>query len=132
MSKFINLSEDIAIATENTRSPYAWDAQREALEWLDSHPDQVPGRTITRSDYQKLMDDTSMPYGVGFTDGFHQAGGSIIDDPKPTNAEKWETFIRHSGFSVSGYFGNDAAQAFARVMDERGVKAPGGDDDRHV
>ena len=28
-----------------------------------------------------------MPYGVGFTDGFHQAGGSIVDDPEPTNAE---------------------------------------------
>lgn len=59
----------------------------ETLAYLDHNLDQAPGRTITRSDCQKLMDDTSMPYGVGFTDGFHQAGGSIVDDPEPTNAE---------------------------------------------
>lgn len=51
-------------------------------------PDQVPGRTITDSDYQKIIDETSVPYGVGFTDGFHQAGGSITPDPEPTSAEK--------------------------------------------
>ena len=34
-----------------------------------------------------------MPYGVGFTDGFHQAGGSIIADPEPTNAEKLEALL---------------------------------------
>lgn len=91
----------------------------EALAYLDRNPSQAPGRTITRSDYQKLMDDTSMPYGVGFTDGFHQAGGSIIDDPKPTNAEQ---IIDLMGLAPANLNRRDLAV----WLDKAGVKSPGG------
>lgn len=92
------------------------------LEWLDEHPDQVPGRTMKKSDYQELMDGTSLSYRVGFTDGFHMAGGSIAPDPEPTNAEKLNSII-----TEWGGFARDPG--FGEWLDSRGVKAPGGDDE---
>ena len=125
MSKFINLSEDIAIATENTRSPYAWDAQREALEWLDSHPDQVPGRTITESELDKVAEgviEDTRPMtlkGLIVTAG-HRLGITVVPDPEATNAEKWETFCKQLHVDLTPW----QIDYLAAAMDEKGVKAP--------
>ncbi|MGO3021936.1 MAG: hypothetical protein ACTIIH_01700 [Brevibacterium sp.] len=94
------------------------------LEWLDEHPDQVPGRTMKKSDYQELMDGTSVSYGVGFTDGFHMAGGSIAPDPEPTNAEKWKDLLLRA-VGDSGYWN---AQLVAEALDGYGMTAPGDDE----
>lgn len=97
-----------------------------AMQWLDSHPDQVPGRELTESEMGRKCD----LYGDSYLTGFTSAGGRVVPDPepepKPTNAERWETFIRESDFRVSGFFGSDATKALSRVLDECGVKAPGG------
>ena len=128
MSKYIDLigqiTERLDVPCGNIRLGI-----HEALAYLDRYPDQVPGRTITWSDYQRLMDDTSMPYGVGFTDGFHQAGGSIIPDPEPTNAEKLEALLEGGDINAQwGLRGGGVmfARELAHALDEAGVKAPGG------
>lgn len=119
MSKFINLSEDIAIATENTRSPYAWDAQREALEWLDSHPDQVPGRTITESELREYVEeiwDYVDHEGVKELAGW--CGANVIPDPKPTNTES-------IGYLIDAYRSiSFPTMALSDYLDKAGVKAP--------
>lgn len=126
--KFIDLGPQIVKEAGGlSLTSLAHEHQLRVLEWLDEHPDQVPGRTITRSDCQKLMDDTSMPYGVGFTDGFHQAGGSIVDDPEPTNEEKLsrdiESFYDQPQDGIQSY-----EDGMARFLLGRGwTKAPEGE-----
>lgn len=160
MSKYTDLAEQIHAGT---RDVVYLDEVGEVLSWLDSHPDQVPGRTITasefdeavescitedatvpphkfaerlgvvcvpdpeppesvpgrtitRSHYQNIIDETSVPYGVGFTDGFHQAGGSIIDDPEPTNLQRLSRAIR------DWEQGRGADGILARHLDAIGVR----------
>lgn len=122
--KFIDLGPQIVKETGGlSLTSLAHEHQLRVLKWLDEHPDQVPGRTITRSDCQKLMDDTSMPYGVGFTDGFHQAGGSIVDDPEPTNEENLEQDLMLAEVNA----GSDPT-AIARWLAGQGwTKAPEGE-----
>lgn len=127
MSKYIDLAP--TIKRDRAKGPITGlDGESYALTWLDSHPDQVPGRTITRSDYQKLMDDTSMPYGVAFTDGLHQAGGSIIPDQEPTNAEKLAGILQVA-MQEDGWGDEGEANILAAALEAAGVKAPGGDDE---
>lgn len=122
MSKYIDLighiTERLDVPCGNIRLGI-----HEALAYLDRYPDQVPGRTITQSDYQKIIDETSVSYGVGFTDGFHQAGGSVIPDPVPTNAEKLEALLREAETAPMSVTNR------ARWMDAQGVVAPEDDDD---
>ena len=92
------------------------------LAWLDDHPDQVPGRTMKKSDYQELMDGTSLSYGVGFTDGFHLAGGSVVPDPEPTNAERLEATLLDT-FGLLETLGNQGVHNLAFNLDKAGVKA---------
>ncbi len=90
----------------------------------------VPSKpTITESDYQELMDSTSVPYGVGFTDGFHRAGGEVIPDPEPSNTDRLEKLLRESGFEffTSGHRAD--ARELAEWLNSDCVKAPGGDDE---
>ena len=120
MSKHIYLWRQIAASDDYNSDDRR--TIRETLCWLDDHADQAPGRTITESDYQKIIDETSASYGFGFTDGFHQAGGSIVPDPKPTNAELLEQLHdQYRMFPAQHLPGNGS---LADYLDHKGVKAP--------
>ena len=100
------------------------------LRWLDRNPDQVPGRTITESELSEAVENSSAWTDEGFgRDIISHFGIEVVPDPEPTNAEKWEKFIRGTHFNVSGWTGFDATEQFAKILDEQGVKAPGGYDD---
>lgn len=124
MSKYIELFPEIVRMSmpDSGREGVAM-----ALHWLDEHPDQVPGRTITRSEYRDTLNGAVKVSGYGddwergFNTGLIVSGMKVVPDPEPSNAEliqkavdEWE----ESGDRCS----------LADWLDARGVKA-GGDDE---
>lgn len=101
------------------------------LEWLDDNPDQVPGRTITRSEYRDTLDHAVLVSGYGddwergFNTGLAVGGTKVVPDPEPTNAERLEQLQRSwvAEHPVPG------GMSLIEYLDEAGVKAPGGDDE---
>lgn len=96
-----------------------------ALHWLDEHPDQVPGRTITLADSLAETEVFTPAARYAWVRGFEAAGGRII--PEPTNAEKLAEAITNAAHGVG--IGSTTAniKAIAEHLDDAGVKAPGGD-----
>lgn len=91
-----------------------------ALHWLDRHPDQVPGRTITESEFHEVA-DAHRNGGLGWRDLADSLGITVVPDPEPTNLDwlkKFMTEIQKDGMSP------DSA---AEWLDARGVRA-GSDD----
>lgn len=123
MSKYIDLKEMIHA---ETRDQVYLDEVGEVLDWLDDHPDQVPGRTMTASEFGNYNTEAAGTYGDGFRAGFERAGGEVVPDPEPTNAEKLEIYL---GLHDLDAITQDGVADFARQLDADGVKAPGGDDD---
>ena len=117
---FVDLEDTIAEDLRIDEWPQT-QVLRDILEWLDKHRDQAPGRTMTVGE----MDHKCTTYGSAYETGFKQAGGVIVPDPEPTNAEKWETFILKEIRSNSQW----DASTIATAIDKAGVKAPGGDDE---
>ena len=93
-----------------------------ALRWLDEHPDQVPGRTLTRSD---MVEAFGEEYAGWATHRLARIGYTIVPDPEPepTNADILADFVRQLSRTVM------SAEECGKWLDERGVKALGGDDD---
>ena len=69
------------------------------VEYLNRHgwlhdPEQVPGRTITRSEYRNIVDGAVKISGYeddwerGFASGLSVAGMKVVPDPTPTKAEQ--------------------------------------------
>lgn len=119
MSKYIDLLTDI---TEDTaRTSFADQASiHSALTWLDEHPDQVPGQTITLGEVRSDPHYVTGDYQNGYVNGFVAAGGRVIPDPVPTNAEKLEQIIMRVDADRRGGY-----ETFAGALDAAGVKAPG-------
>ena len=97
-----------------------------ALRWLDAHPDQVPGRTITESEYSTVV-EWAKTYALNGWKGrtvLAEVGITVIPDPEPTNAEKLEQL--HQNWSQS-----DRNPPFGEWADSVGIQAPEdwGDDD---
>ena len=117
--KYIDLHDEIADSIH-------WDATvADTLKWLDEHPDQVPGRTITHSRVGKAMSGRSWDYKAGVLAGLALADTKQVPDPEPTNAEKLEALYDQ-------WLESDAPAcrvSFHQFMDDAGVKAPGGDDE---
>ena len=94
----------------------------DALRFLDSHPEHVPGRTITEGELDKIadecrIDDTASVYIDNFAE---RLGITVV--PEPTEAEKLAEII-------SEYTYNSEPQALAEALVRAGVKAPGGESD---
>lgn len=102
---------------------------RSTLSWLDSHPDQVPGRTITDSELETITHDLATYGGpvLGTRIRVHLAhiGVTVIPDPKPTNAEKLAKMVRRACDNLTPIQRDE----ITRYFDEAGVKAPEADDD---
>ena len=125
-NKYIDLAERIW-RTDNGRTSYA--SVGMVLEWLDEHPDQAPGRTITERRYRALTDSDPEEYGSGFSDGFFFAGGCIVPDPEPTNRDRLQGWLVEFAERNASCGGERGDCDLAEFLDAHGVKAPGGDDD---
>ena len=128
--KYIDMAEKITEGsnlsnTVSFRKGVAW-----ALEYLDAHPDQVPGRTITESEYSAAVDAAKRVKGVsldrlwwqGRVFLFH-AGVKIVADPEPTNAERWQELLAQYKDEATGL------ESFGDWADRKGLRAPEADDD---
>ena len=121
-SKYIDLAERIW-RTDNGRTSYA--SVGMVLEWLDDHPDQVPVRTITESE---LEDATREVWGYCARESdirFLAYFGILVvldPEPEPTNADILADFVRQLSRTVM------SAEECGKWLDERGVKATGGDE----
>ena len=95
------------------------------LRHLDIFPDQVPGRTITQSDYVAFKRDVFS--GKILVDKIAaRLGIAVIPDPEPTNAEKLAASIDMSSRGLVYLTEYQIAQ-LVKGLEEDGVKAPGGD-----
>lgn len=99
----------------------------DALRYLDSHPDQVPGRTITESESKGLFDTARRginhwPAALEFT------GFTVVPDPEPTNAELIDELLAEFAHLNASCGGEQGDHDLAEFLDARGVKA-GGDDE---
>lgn len=120
----MNKYEDLAEAIHNDGIDAYWDEILAVLRWLDEHPDQVPGRTMTESRVKKFTTGKPEDYRHGFLDAVEVAGMSVVPDPEPTNAEKLEGLFAELMKRQMTY------KAAGEWLDEAGVKAPGGDDEQ--
>lgn len=124
MSKYIDLAEKLARMHDLRPGTI-----RVALGLLDKfaaeHPDQVPGRTITRTEFNKAFtewfDERDKARIVGIIERLF--GITVIPDPEPTNAE-----LINEAYAVWDRDPQDFT--FGEYLDRLGyVKAPGGDDE---
>ena len=84
--------------------------------------DQVPGRTITESEYSTVV-EWAKSYALNGWKGrtvLAEVGITVVPDPEPTNAEKLELIWADWDPTREGVW---------EFFDRRGVKAPGADDD---
>ena len=128
--KYIDMAEKITEGsnlsnTVSFRKGVAW-----ALEYLDAHPDQVPGRTITESEYSAAVDAAKRVKGVSLDRLWWQgrvflsrAGVKIVADPEPTNAERWQELLAQYKDEATGL------ESFGDWADRKGLRAPEADDD---
>ena len=97
-----------------------------AMRWLQMHPGQVPGRTITEQQLIQLWQVTVEGRNIDdFAQELKDNGITVVPDPEPTNAEKLEALYDQ-------WLESDAPAcrvSFHQFMDDAGVKAPGGDDE---
>lgn len=131
MSKYIDLAEQIKNAESWIPDSSEIDA---TLEWLDDHPDQVPGRTITESDYSDIAEWARNYSNRGWEGRTVLAGVgiTIVPDPEPTNAELIERKLRELREEPGEwmtYATDSDIYGFSQALDAKGVKAPGGDDE---
>ena len=128
--KYIDLARPILAEADNSNTTTFCLGVREALYWLDDHPDHVPRRTITEGEFDELVDAlhqnwaTPEDFSGVLSDALIDHGITVIPDPEPTNAEKLKAVLDAIGDSTDGY-----REHLARNLDEAGVKAPGADDD---
>ena len=121
MSKYIDLKDMIHA---ETRDLVYLDEVREVLEWLDENPDQTPGRTITESEFDELVDTLHRNWAEpeyfsgALSDELENLGITVVPAPEPTNAEKLADVYR------SWYGGDKVPNSLIRFMDEAGVTAP--------
>ena len=81
--------------------------------------------TITESETIREEEAHGTNFWLGFRKGFERAGGQIIPDPEPTNAEKLAKMLREAwDRSVPFESPTESAEGLAVWLDDRGVTAP--------
>lgn len=103
---------------------------RRVLAWLDDHPDRVPGRTITESEYEEIVGWCHSAYGVarGPLSAFGRRLVTVDPDPEPTNAELIDELLAEFAHLNASCGGEQGDHDLAEFLDARGVRA-GGDDE---
>lgn len=127
MSKYIDLAEKLARMHDLRPGTI-----RVALGLLDKfaaeHPDQMPGRTITESEFEPLRGIMVWRDGSPALKIEHHLNLTVVPDPEPTNAEKLAKEMLTS-FNKCEFDFESSFEQLAKALDARGIKAPGGDDD---
>ena len=91
----------------------------------------TPAATITDSDVENLCDPhlyNNDAYLDGFIQGFQAAGGTILDDPEPTEAQKIEQLLWQisSEYSSVTLHGAEAVKGWAHQLAKHGVRVEEG------
>ena len=82
---------------DSSGAPFVWQEDQEMADegWVPV----IPARTIHDRDVEALCTDKASyerdDYLDGFIRGFQQAGGTILDDPEPTDEELLAGIIRN-------------------------------------
>ena len=109
-----------------------------ALRWLDEHPDQVPGRTVTESEVRAAEGKLAAACSTEQAEDFLLAlGVTVVPDPEPTNAEKLADDVTEGLHSIRAYMNpcpgkpynasKSESEQLAEFLDSKGwTKAPGG------
>src|SRR5699024_1054425 len=105
----------------------AWSDEAMAdMDWVPV----TPARTITDSEVENLCGDMfdNDTYLMGFIDGFESAGGTIADDPAPTEAQKIEQLLWqiNSEYSSVTLHGAEAVKGWAHQLAKHGVRVEEG------
>lgn len=129
MSNYINLigqiTERLDVPCGNIRLGI-----HEALAYLDRYPDQVPGRTITQSEYRDTLKHAVKTSGYsddwerGFCTGLTVGGTKVVPDPEPTNAEQLDRIYQEWRQDTDGM-----GLSVGEWMENHGVTAPGASDE---
>lgn len=127
MSKYINLigqiTERLDVPCGNIRLGI-----HEALAYLDRNPDQVPGRTITRTEYRDTLNHAVKTSGYGddwergFCTGLTVGGTKVVPDPEPTNAESISKLLTEFAELNASCGGEQGDHDLAEFLDARGVQ----------
>ena len=122
--KYIDLYE--TISDDMFIRPDEVSVSRGVLEWLDDHPDQVPRPRMT---YSELAEEVKSVERVekrfeAVAYVLTNLGFTICSDPEPTNAEKLDKIMEEWPGRATA-----SDPTFGEYLHNRGVKAPGGDDD---
>ncbi|WP_181272804.1 hypothetical protein [Brevibacterium oceani] len=87
----------------------------------------VPGKpTITESELEEIRTGWGKIAAQAWLRGFTKAGGEIIPDPEPTNAEKLEQLLWAINKEHEGEYLEDeaAVRAWAEALDAAGITPP--------
>ena len=126
--KYIDLRDTIIDANDTARDFMCscYDRGVEAaLEYFDTHPDQVPRPRMT---YSELAEEVKSVERVekrfeAVAYVLTNLGFTICSDPKPTNAERWQELLAQYKDEATGL------ESFGDWADRKGLRAPEADDD---
>lgn len=122
--------ENGQLATRDTGDPdYPWGTTYDALHDRDMARDGwvpvLPARIIHDRDVEALCTDKASyerdDYLDGFIQGFQQAGGVILDDPKPTNTDNLTELMKEIDQAIGL---GVAPRTVAKYLNDNGVTAP--------
>ena len=119
--KYTDLAEEIWRADEGRTS---FGSVEMVLDYLDTNPDRVPGRTITASEFDEAVESCVTEDATVPPHTFAARLGVVrVPDPDPKNAEKLAHYVRQMDLTPM------SPNECGKWLDEQGVKAPGGDDE---
>lgn len=95
-----------------------------AMRWLQMHPDQAPGRTITVSEISKAF---GTEYVAWARLCLARIGVTVVPDPEPTNAQSLSKLLEEFAQLNASCGGEQGDHDLAEFLDARGVRA-GSDD----
>lgn len=93
------------------------------LEWLDEHPDQVPGRTITVSEFDEavescITEDATVPPHTFAA----RLGVVCVPDPEPTNVQSIDKLLTEFASLNASCGGEQGDHDLAEFLDAHGVR----------
>lgn len=113
---------------DSSGAPFVWQEDQEMADegWVP-----VPTKpTLTDSQLEEACGQwyESDDFLMGFMAGYEKAGGAIIDDPAPTEAEKIEQLLWkiNSEYSSVTMHGAEAVKGWAHQLAKHGVRVEEG------
>ena len=107
---------------DSSGAPFVWQEDQEMADegWVPV----IPARTIHDRDVEALCTDKASyerdDYLDGFIRGFQQAGGTILDDPEPTDEELLAGIIR----GIDDWQSITSPELLAKYLNTAGVTPP--------